>query len=115
VADRLNLTIEGCDMTIDVGKTATATIAPTAAGGVAAPVTQVVFGVLPPGAYSITSISPLSARYTAVTPGATGIVATVSAVNSEGTILTEAQALPDITAATTPVAIDLNLTVAVDP
>lgn len=107
-ATKLNLTIEGTAM-LNIGQTATAHIAPTAAG-VPAPVTSVVYDVTPAGAYTIVQAADgLSAVYTAVVPG-TGIMATVSAINAAGSSLTDTAALPDIAVAV-PVADALNLTI----
>lgn len=106
---RLNLKIEGKRI-MNIGDTATAVIAPTDPSGVAAPVTSVVFTVTPSGAYTITpGADGLSAKYTAAVAG-TGNVATVTAVNSAGSTLTDAKPLPDVAAAT-PVASALNLSV----
>jgi hypothetical protein len=109
---RLNLTIKVNKMTaastIEIGQTATATIAPTAAGVPDANVSAVVFGVTPPGAYTIApGPTPLSAIYTAAVVG-TGIVATVSAVNEAGVTLTDSAPLPNVN---TLVADKLNLSI----
>lgn len=106
VACRLNLTIEGNAM--QIGQTATAHIAPTPAGAV---VTNVVYGVTPAGAYTITTPDPtgLSAVYTAAVAG-TGIMATVSATAADGSTLTDSAALPDITGAIVATALNLTIT-----
>lgn len=94
--------------TIEIGQTATATIAPTAAGVPDANVAAVVFSVVPAGAYTITpGPTPLSAIYTAAVVG-TGIVANVSAVNEGGVTLTDSAPLPNVN---TLVADKLNLTI----
>lgn len=104
---RLNLTIEGPKM-LNIGQTATATIAPTAAGVPDANVSAVVFSVVPVGAYTIVpGPTPFSAVYTAAVVGV-GIVANVSAVNEAGVTLTDSQPLP---AVGTLVADKLNLTI----
>jgi hypothetical protein len=104
---RLNLTIEGPKM-LNIGQTATATIAPTAAGAPDANVSAVVFSVVPAGAYTIApGPTPLSAIYTAAVVGV-GIVANVSAVNEAGVTLTDSAPLPDVS---TLVADKLNLTI----
>ena len=107
---RLNLDIEGTNMTIDVGQTATGHIAPTDPSGASAPVTGVVWTVSPTGSYSIVPAADgLSAVYTATAVG-TSFIATVTALNSAGATLTESAALPDIVVPV-PVASALNLTV----
>lgn len=94
---------------MNIGQTATGTISPTAAG-VPAPVTNIVWDVTPVGAYTIVpSADGLSAVYTAAVAG-TGIQATVKAINSAGTVLSDAAPLPDVTGAV-PVADALNLTI----
>jgi hypothetical protein len=111
-ADTLNLTIEGNNMALSIGLTATAKIAPTAAGAPAT-VTNVVYACVPAGAYTIVPAADnMSAVYTAAVVG-TGNEATVQAVNSAGTVLTDAAALPDVTAAAGPPADALNLSVSI--
>ncbi len=93
---------------LNIGQTATATIAPTAAGVADANVSAVKFDVVPAGAYTITpGATPLSAKYTAAVVG-TSIVATVSAVNEAGVTITDKAPLPDVG---TLVADKLNLTI----
>lgn len=94
---------------LNIGQTATATIAPTAAGVPDANVSAVQWGVIPAGAYTIvpSTTNPLQAVYTAAVVGV-GIVATVSAVNEAGVTLTDQAPLPDVG---TLVADKLNLTI----
>jgi hypothetical protein len=108
---RLNLTIKGSEMALNIGQTATATIAPTAAGVPDPNVTAVTFTVVPAGAYTIVqnTTNPFVAVYTAAVVG-TGNVCNVSAINEAGKTLTDTAPLPDVTAAS--VAADkLNLTI----
>lgn len=93
---RLNLTIEGPAM-LNIGQTATATIAPTAAGVPDANVSAVKWDVTPAGAYTIVpgTAPSLTAVYTAAVVGV-GAMATVSAVNEAGVTLTDTAALPDV-------------------
>lgn len=89
---------------INVGQTNTAHIAPNGDG--------VVTGVTytASGGYDVAMAADgLSAVYTATTPG-TGFTATVTAVNSVGTTLTETQPLDDVQAVPNP-ATALNLTI----
>lgn len=109
--DRLNITVEVINMlpAIRVGETRTVTIAPTANGVPDANVTGVTFEVLPPGAYTIASVGPLTAQYTAAIGGTAAPVCVVHATNETGDVITEQADLPDITAGL--VADKLNITV----
>ena len=93
---------------LNIGDTATATIAPTAAGVPDAHVSAVKYDVIPAGAYTIVPAADgMTAKYTAAVVG-TGILATVSAVNEAGKTLTDQAPLPDVG---TLVADKLNLTI----
>jgi hypothetical protein len=109
VAERLNLTIEGNNMsTLVIGQTATATIAPTPVGAI---VTNTVYTVTPVGAYTISVGDPtgLTAVYTAAVAN-TGCTATVTANASDGSQLTDTAALPDVVAAIVATALNLTIT-----
>lgn len=106
---RLNLTIQGSEI-MNIGDTATAKISPTAAGQPST-VSNVVYDVSPPGAYSIVPAADgLSAVYVAAVAG-TGNRATVKAINAAGTVLTDSAALPDVSGVVGPPADALNLAV----
>ena len=98
-------------MALNIGQTATATIAPTAAGVPDPNVTAVTYTVVPAGAYTIaqSTTNPFIAVYMAAVVG-TGNVCNVSAVNEVGVTLTDTAALPDVIAAVVP-ADKLNLTI----
>lgn len=106
VACRLNLTFKGNTMSIPIGSIETGTIAPTPVGAV---VTNVVWSVVPAGAYTITTPDPtgLTAVYTAAVAG-TSIVGNVQATAADGTILTDSKPLPDITGAIIATALNLS-------
>jgi len=100
---RLHLTIEGL-MAINPGQTATARIAPTPVGST---VSNVVYTASDASWTIVPAADGLSAVYTAGAIGA-GFTATVTAVATDGTALTDSKPLPDVVA---PPATALNLTI----